>query len=324
MRTLLSFLLATAASVVLAANGLAATNEAGAATARTELVKRAGGLKTGFANGHALLASTPDFESQIAVADDGFVAKAAGTNAGNWTPFAVITTATIYFVQNVTLTESSVNVGRQLTAGSQGLNFEHWLYNKGADNVLNIQNLNPAWYSAICFLGANGDNRDCAIGRGGEAVPNSYGNRFYIAGNPPVSKPTSPPIDILISQERGEAGGYLNHDRLLFSGAGKSITAYGWTPERPTGPIGWHVAVDGRMGIGTTNLSAAAQLTIAGPVAVSGAVTPADGVTFLHETKVWTAAGIGAGNVHVCASNGVLWAYCVDNATNLTVKRLAP
>jgi hypothetical protein len=324
MRTLLSFLLAAAASVGLAANGHAATDPAETAAVRTDLATRTGGLKTGFANGHDLLASTPDFESQIAVANDGFVAKAAGTNAGNWTPFAVITTATIYFVQNVSLTESSINVGRQLTAGNQGLNYEHWLYNKGADNVLNIQNLSSAWYSAICFLGANADNRDCAIGRGGETVPNSYGNRFYIAGNPPVSKPTSPPIDILISQERGEAAGYLNHDRLLFSGAGKSITAYGWTPERPTGPVGWHVAADGRMGLGTTNLTATAQLTIAGPVAVSGAVMPADGVTFLNETKAWTAAGIGAGNVRVCASNGVLWAYCVDNATNLTVKRLAP
>jgi hypothetical protein len=324
MKTLLVLLLATVAGVGPAVNALAATNEAEAAAARADLVKRAGGVKTGFADGHVLLASTPDFNSQIAVADDGFVAKAVGTNAGNWTAFAVITTATIYFVQNVSLTEGSVNVGRQLTAGSQGLHYEHWLYNKGSDNVLNIQNLSSSWYSAICFLGANSDNRDCAIGRGGEAVPNSYGNRFYIAGNPPVSKPTSPPIDILFSQERGESAGYLNHDRLLFSGAGKSITTYGWTPERPTGPIGWHVAADGRMGIGTTNLGAAAQLTVAGSVAVSGAMTPADGVMFQNEPKAWTATMIGAGNVRVCASNGVLWAYCVDNATNLTVKQLAP
>ena len=243
MKTLLFLLLAAAAGAAPAANGPAATNEPEAATASADLVKRAGGVKTGFTDGRALLASTPDFNSQIAVADDGFVAKAVGTKAGNWTPFAVITTATIYFVQNVSLTEGSVNVGRQLTAGSQGLSYEHWLYNKGADNILNIQNPKPAWYSAICFLGADADNRDCAIGRGGEGVPNSYGNRFYIAGNPPVSRPTSPPIDILVSQERGESAGYLNHDRLLFAGAGKSITAYGWTPERPTGPIGWIVSI---------------------------------------------------------------------------------
>jgi len=129
MKTLLLVLLAAAAGAGPAAHGLAATNEAEAATARADLVKRAGGVKTGFADGHALLASTPDFDSQLAVADDGFIAKAAGTNAGNWTPFAVITTAAIYFVQNVTLNENSLNVGRQLTAGSQGLNHEHWLYN---------------------------------------------------------------------------------------------------------------------------------------------------------------------------------------------------
>ena len=300
--------------------GTAATTQA---AARVNL----GGAKV-FASGGALSAGTPDVAGQLGIAADGAAAFAFSTSAGGFISGAVSMLNPLYYFTGINVsgtsalaavtatslvTTGAVTVGGRLTASDTAGAGGHILETSVSvftDNVLYLKNSRTDGHAAVAFIRSTDSTPGVGvIGVGCSGVSSEYSNRLYAAANPPGG--VGNPIDITVAQEFDEGGGtgYITHRRLFFDGTAHTITAYAWSTSAVVGGVGWHVASDGRMGVGTSTLTAGAQLTVSGAIAMNVGSDATGDLYYRNASGLLTRLAVGT-NTHVLTLAGGLptWA----------------
>lgn len=277
---------------------------------------------------------TPAFSGQIGVSLDGSFGIDRDGN-GTWTDDIVFQSATLYYKTLHRGGESGTAILGQVEGYGLGLGVGgaespyHTLRmasTAASDNVLHIQNLNAGFHSVISFARSTDIYPGTgAVGLGNASASVHYRNRLFIATNPPGNSINDEPQPITIAQERMDTEGFTSHYRLNFA-TDKTITAHGWTSGVISGPVGWHVAADGRMGVGTSTLTATAQLTVAGAI---GGLTTVGAGTISAAPGSYTITGVGtaftaavkAGDV-ISLNGGVGTVRVVNSATSITTMEI--
>lgn len=220
-----------------------------------------GGMKTGLADGAAVLLSTPEYVGQIAIGQDGYLAVANGAGVGDWTGNLVLAAPITYFT---TLDKGgavgTINSGN-ITGIATGGTFFNLSCTGGtfADNVVSLHNTTGG-YSAIAMWHADDGGiggRGAAFGIGPDgAATNQYHNAVYLASNTSIAAPDVASPNIIISQERADGTPSNQHARLFCDGAAKSVSLYGWSTSDIFGPLGLTVTSNGkvRVGAGTSTI----------------------------------------------------------------------
>lgn len=214
-----------------------------------------GGMKTGLADGAAVLLSTPEYVGQIAIGQDGYLAVANGAGVGDWTGNLVLAAPITYF----TTLDKGGAVGTITSGAITGIATAggfHAFSCTGAtfaDNVISLHNTTGG-YSAIAMWHADDGGiggRGAAFGIGPDgAATNQYCNAVYLASNTSIADPDVASPNIIISQERADGTPSNQHARFFADGTNKSVSLYGWSTSAIFGPLGLTVTSNGKVRIG--------------------------------------------------------------------------